>query len=73
MASPLCRNAGNFRKSRYRQVTQGTGRSVCPALQIRAGYLLRVKNDDGDFQIEVLVLTDARPGRVAELCADALP
>ena len=55
MASPLCRNAGNFRKSRYPQVTQGTGRSVCPALQIRAGYLLRVKNDGRG-------LSDGSPG-----------
>ena len=67
---PECRK---FPQSRYQQVTQGTGRSVCPALQIRAGYLLRVKNDGGDFQMEVLVLTEARPGRVAEVCADALP
>jgi ribosome-associated heat shock protein Hsp15 len=39
--------------------------------EVRVGDLLKVKNDGGDFQIEILALSDMRGPRAG--CADALP
>jgi ribosome-associated heat shock protein Hsp15 len=51
----------------------GLGRVQCdgqpakPAREIRAGNMLRVSNDGGDFEIEVLILSDERgPASVAQ-------
>jgi ribosome-associated heat shock protein Hsp15 len=38
-----------------------------PAREVRVGDLLRVKNDSGDFQVEVLLLSEMRgPAAVAQ-------
>src|ERR1051325_3027308 len=38
-----------------------------PAREVRIGDLLRVKNDSGDFQVEVLLLSEMRgPAAVAQ-------
>jgi ribosome-associated heat shock protein Hsp15 len=43
------------------------GQHVKPSREIRAGDVLRVKNDSGDFQIEVLLLSEIRgPATVAQ-------
>lgn len=40
---------------------------VKPAREIRAGDLLHIKNDSGDFQVEVLALSEVRgPASVAQ-------
>jgi ribosome-associated heat shock protein Hsp15 len=51
----------------------GLGRIECqgqpckPARDIRAGDLLRIKNDSGEFQVEVLALSESRgPAPVAQ-------
>ncbi len=42
------------------------GQPVKPAREVRAGDLLQVKNDSGEFQLEVLALSDMRgPAPVA--------
>ena len=42
------------------------GQPAKPAREVRAGDLLQVKNDGGDFQVEVLVLSEVRgPAAVA--------
>jgi ribosome-associated heat shock protein Hsp15 len=42
------------------------GQSVKPAREVRAGDLLRVKNESGEFQVEVLGLSEMRgPAAVA--------
>jgi ribosome-associated heat shock protein Hsp15 len=43
------------------------GQPAKPAREVRAGDMLDVKNDSGDFQIEVLVLSEMRgPAAVAQ-------
>ena len=45
---------------------ESNGQSVKPAREVRAGDLLLVKNDNGDFQVEVLALSEIRgPAPVA--------
>ena len=43
------------------------GQPVKPSREVRVGDLLQVKNDSGDFQLEVLALSDRRgPAAVAQ-------
>ena len=43
------------------------GQGAKPAREVRAGDLLHVKNDGGDFQVEVLALSEMRgPAAVAQ-------
>src|ERR1700733_11783791 len=46
---------------------QSNGQPVKPSREVRIGDLLQVKNDSGEFQIEVLVLSEMRgPAPVAQ-------
>ncbi len=46
---------------------QSNGQPVKPSREVKPGDLLQVKNDSGDFQIEVLVLSEMRgPASVAQ-------
>jgi ribosome-associated heat shock protein Hsp15 len=46
---------------------ESSGQSVKPSREVRAGDLLRVKNESGEFQVEVLVLSEMRgPAVVAQ-------
>jgi ribosome-associated heat shock protein Hsp15 len=46
---------------------ESNGQRAKPAREIRIGDLLQVKNDSGDFQVEVLVLSELRgPAAVAQ-------
>jgi ribosome-associated heat shock protein Hsp15 len=46
---------------------QSNGQHVKPAREVRIGDMLRVSNDGGDFEIEVLALSDVRgPAAVAQ-------
>jgi len=46
---------------------QWNGQSAKPAREVRLGDLLQVKNDGGDFQVEVLGLSEMRgPAPVAQ-------
>jgi ribosome-associated heat shock protein Hsp15 len=46
---------------------ESNGQSAKAAREVRVGDLLRVKNDSGDFQVEVLALTGMRgPAAVAQ-------
>ncbi len=46
---------------------QSNGQAVKPAREVRAGDMLRVKNDSGDFEVEVLALSEIRgPATVAQ-------
>jgi ribosome-associated heat shock protein Hsp15 len=46
---------------------QSNGQSAKPAREVRIGDLLQVKNDSGDFQIEVLALGEMRgPAAIAQ-------
>ena len=46
---------------------QSNGQPVKPSREVRQGDLLQVKNDSGDFQVEVLVLSEMRgPAPVAQ-------
>jgi ribosome-associated heat shock protein Hsp15 len=46
---------------------EANGQPAKPARDVRAGDLLRVKNDTGDFQVEVLALSSMRgPAAVAQ-------
>ena len=46
---------------------ESSGQPVKPAREVRAGDLLQVKTDGGDFQIEVLALSEMRgPAAVAQ-------
>ena len=46
---------------------QSNGQAVKPAREVKAGDLLRVKNDSGDFEVEVLALSEMRgPATVAQ-------
>ena len=43
------------------------GQSVKPSRELRIGDMLRVKNDSGEFQVEVLLLSEMRgPAAVAQ-------
>jgi ribosome-associated heat shock protein Hsp15 len=43
------------------------GQSVKPAREVRVGDLLEVKNEGGEFQVEVLILSEVRgPAAVAQ-------
>jgi ribosome-associated heat shock protein Hsp15 len=43
------------------------GQPVKPSREVHVGDLLQVKNDSGDFQLEVLLLSDIRgPAAVAQ-------
>ena len=46
---------------------ESNGQRAKPAREVRVGDLLQVKNDSGDFQVEVLVLSETRgPAAVAQ-------
>jgi ribosome-associated heat shock protein Hsp15 len=46
---------------------ESNGQPAKPAREVRAGNLLRVKNDGGEFQVEVLAVSDMRgPAVVAQ-------
>jgi len=46
---------------------ESNGQTAKPAREVRVGDLLRVKNDSGDFQVEVLALSEMRgPAAVAQ-------
>ena len=46
---------------------QSNGQPAKPAREVRIGDMLRVTNDGGDFEIEVLLLSDVRgPASVAQ-------
>jgi ribosome-associated heat shock protein Hsp15 len=46
---------------------ESNGQTAKASREVRAGDLLQVKNDSGDFQVEVLVLSDMRgPAAVAQ-------
>jgi ribosome-associated heat shock protein Hsp15 len=46
---------------------QSNGQSVKPAREVRAADMLRITNGSGDFEIEVLALSDVRgPAAVAQ-------
>lgn len=46
---------------------QSNGQPAKPAREVRVGDMLRVTNDGGDFEIEVLLLSEARgPAAVAQ-------
>ena len=46
---------------------ESNGQHVKPSREVRIGDLLQVKNDSGDFQIEVLILSEMRgPAPVAQ-------
>ena len=46
---------------------QSNGQPAKPAREVRVGDMLRVTNDSGEFQVEVLLLSDVRgPAPVAQ-------
>jgi ribosome-associated heat shock protein Hsp15 len=46
---------------------QSNGQPVKPAREVRAGNMLRVTNDGGEFEVEVLLLSEVRgPASVAQ-------
>ena len=46
---------------------EANGQPAKPAREVRAGDMLQVKNDGGDFQVQVLALSDMRgPAAVAQ-------
>jgi ribosome-associated heat shock protein Hsp15 len=46
---------------------ESNGQSAKPAREVRVGDLLKVRNETGDFQIEVLILSEMRgPAAVAQ-------
>jgi len=46
---------------------QSNGQPAKPAREVRVGDLLRITNEGGDFQVEVLLLSDVRgPALVAQ-------
>ena len=47
---------------------ESNGKQAKPSREVRVGDLLQVKNDSGDFQLEVLALTEIRgPAAVAQM------
>jgi ribosome-associated heat shock protein Hsp15 len=46
---------------------ESNGQNVKPSREVRVGDLLRVKNDSGEFQIEILALSEMRgPAPIAQ-------
>jgi ribosome-associated heat shock protein Hsp15 len=46
---------------------QSSGQPAKPAREVRIGNMLRVTNDGGDFEVEVLLLSDVRgPASIAQ-------
>lgn len=46
---------------------ESNGQPAKPAREVRAGDLLRIRNDSGEFQVEVLLLSEMRgPASVAQ-------
>jgi len=46
---------------------QSNGQPVKPAREVRVGHMLRVTNDGGEFEVEVLLLSEVRgPASVAQ-------
>lgn len=46
---------------------ESNGTGVKPAREVRVGDLLRIKNDSGEFQVEILALSEIRgPAAVAQ-------
>jgi ribosome-associated heat shock protein Hsp15 len=46
---------------------QSNGQPAKPAREVRVGNMLRITNDGGDFEVEVLLLSDTRgPASVAQ-------
>jgi len=46
---------------------QSNGQPAKPAREVRAGDMLRIANDGGDFEVEVLLLSEVRgPASVAQ-------
>lgn len=46
---------------------ESNGQPAKPAREVRLGDLLQIKNDSGDFQVEVLILSEMRgPASVAQ-------
>jgi len=46
---------------------ESNGQPAKPSREVRAGDLLQVKNDSGEFQVEVLILSESRgPAPVAQ-------
>jgi ribosome-associated heat shock protein Hsp15 len=46
---------------------ESTGQKMKAAREVRAGDLLLVKNDSGDFEVEVLILSEVRgPAAIAQ-------
>src|SRR5260370_33954158 len=46
---------------------ESNGQAAKPSREVRAGDLLQVKNDGGDFQVKVLVVSEIRgPAAVAQ-------
>jgi ribosome-associated heat shock protein Hsp15 len=46
---------------------QSNGQPAKPAREVRIGNMLRITNDGGDFEVEVLLLSDTRgPASVAQ-------
>ena len=46
---------------------QSNGQSVKPSRDVRVGDMLQVKNDSGEFQIEILALSEVRgPAPIAQ-------
>jgi ribosome-associated heat shock protein Hsp15 len=46
---------------------QSNGQAAKPSREVRIGNMLRVTNDGGDFEVEVLLLSDVRgPASVAQ-------
>ncbi len=46
---------------------ESNGQTAKPSREVRAGDMLRIKNDSGDFQVEVLLLSEMRgPAAVAQ-------
>ena len=47
---------------------ESNGQPAKPSREIRVGDMLQVKNDGGDFQVEVLILSEMRgPAAVAQM------
>jgi ribosome-associated heat shock protein Hsp15 len=46
---------------------QSNGQPAKPAREVRVGNMLRITNDGGDFEVEVLLLSDTRgPASIAQ-------
>ncbi len=52
---------------------EADGPRAKPAREVRAGDLLQMKNDAGDFQVEVLVLSEMRGQKGGDQGADLWP